>query len=120
MMSCGGGSFGILLFRQHQQTSPNLHTGDTPLHNASNEGHLEVAKLLVESKADVDAKDDDGMLFDWKNVWVDFRKVLMKKLIEGRWTRMRGLSGISAFHGTGVWKGEFAASHTPRVLLGLR
>ena len=35
-------------------------TGRTPLHCAASEGHEAVARLLLESKADVDAKDNDG------------------------------------------------------------
>ena len=32
----------------------------TPLHIAANEGHLEIAKLLVKKRADVNIKDNGG------------------------------------------------------------
>ena len=39
----------------------HLPTGWTPLHNSARSGNVEVAKLLIKSEADVNAKDNEGM-----------------------------------------------------------
>jgi len=35
--------------------------GQTPLHRAAEDGHVEVVKVLLANKAEVDAKDTEGM-----------------------------------------------------------
>ncbi len=36
-------------------------TDETPLHDAATDGHKEVVKLLLANRADVNAKDNDGL-----------------------------------------------------------
>ena len=36
---------------------PSLQNGDTPLHQAASVGHAEVVRMLLDAKADKEAKD---------------------------------------------------------------
>ena len=49
-----------------------LCSDETPLILASREGYLPVVKHLLEHKANIEAKDDDGMIFEFcysSSVW---------------------------------------------------
>ena len=46
-----------------------MQDGQTPLHWASDKGHLDVVKALVASGADVTAKDNVGAV--WGIGWID-------------------------------------------------
>jgi ankyrin repeat protein len=37
--------------------APSLQDGETPLHQAASEGHAEVVQMLLDAKADTEAKD---------------------------------------------------------------
>ena len=52
----GDGSRGALTLTRRHSASPPVQTGATPLLVASQDGHLELVKALIERRADVEAK----------------------------------------------------------------
>ena len=50
------GSRGALTQTRRHPASPPVQTGATPLYIASEKGHLDIVKALIERRADVEAK----------------------------------------------------------------
>ena len=63
-----------------------LFSGYTPLIYASQKGKFHVVKHLVELKANIEAKDNDGMFFRFPSILFSFCITSHECGINARWT----------------------------------